>query len=225
MSPATDSHHPSFPAAGASPAISCNGMTAATDARQPRFWRCSVEKYHEMVRRGILGPEDRVELLEGVIVQKMTKYPLHRTVAYRLVKALERSVPHGFYVGSQDPVSLAESEPEPDAVVIRGNSDDYSNRHPASADVALVAEVGDSSLAYDKLDKKNVYAKNGIGVYWIVNLVDWQIEVYSRPAATATGHDYTLCSVFTPADNVPLVIDGRTIAEIPVKSIISGNNV
>ncbi len=222
MSLATDSDYRSLLAAADSPASSCNTLAAVTDGRHPRLWRCSVEKFHAMVRCGILGPEDRVELLEGVIVEKMTKHPLHRTVAYRLVKALESAVPQGFYVESQDPVSLAESEPVPDAAVIRGNSDDYSSRHPGSADVALVAEVADSSLEYDKIDKKRVYAKNGIAVYWIVNLVDGQIEVYSHPATTASGNHYSHCRVFAPADNVPLVIDGRTIAEISAKAIISG---
>jgi Uma2 family endonuclease len=184
------------------------------------LWRCSVEQYHEMTRRGILAPEDRVELLKGLIVQKMTKYPLHRTVAYRLVKVLERSIPRGFYVGAQDPVTLSTSEPEPDAAVIRGNSDDYSNRHPGPADIPLIAEVADSSLSDDRSFKKGIYAENHIAVYWIVNLIDRQIEVYSEPTDTPDGANYARREVFKLADNVPLVIDGRLVAELEVRSII-----
>jgi Uma2 family endonuclease len=184
------------------------------------LWRCSVEQYHEMTRRGIIGLEDRVELLEGIIVQKMTKYPRHRTVAYRLVKVLERNVPRGFYVGAQDPVTLSTSEPEPDAAVIRGNSDDYSERHPGPADVPLIAEVADSSLSDDRSYKKDIYAENHIAVYWIVNLVDRQIEVYTEPATTSAKANYDRREVFKLTDNVPLVIDGQTVAEIAVQSII-----
>lgn len=185
-----------------------------------RLWRCSVEKYHEMGRAGILTDDDRVELLEGWIVDKMTKYPLHRLAAYRLLKVLEKSIPGGFYADGQNPVALAGSEPEPDAVVVRGDSDDFGDRHPGPADVVLLAEVADSSLPYDRDDKKRIYAKNGIAVYWVVNLVDRRIEVYTQPGDGPSGADYARCEIYTLPDNVPLIVDGRKLADIPVRSII-----
>ncbi len=183
-------------------------------------WRWSVEKYHEMVRTGIIVEDDPVELLEGWIVQKMTKSPLHRKVTHALRKVLERCIPEGWYVDSQEPVTLAESEPEPDAVVVRRNSDDFGDRHPGPGDIALEAEVTDSSLPRDRVFKKNIYAAAGIAVYWAINLVDRQIEGYADCIHSPSGPDYARCNVYTPADNVPLVIDSRTVAEIPVRAIL-----
>jgi Uma2 family endonuclease len=173
-----------------------------------------------MVRAGILDEDDPVELLEGWIVEKITKSPLHREVTHSLHKVLERFIPDGWYVDSQEPVTLAESEPEPDAVVVRGNSDDFGERHPGPSDVALVAEVTDSSLPRDRVFKKKIYAAAGIVVYWVVNLVDRRIEVYTDCTKLPAGSDYVRCDIYALADNVPLVVDGRAVAEIPVREIL-----
>ncbi len=121
---------------------------------------------------------------------------------------------------SQEPITLAESEPEPDAVVVRGNSDDFGERHPGPGDVAMVAEVTDSSLPRDRVFKKRIYAAAGIAVYWVVNLVDREIEVYADCTNPPSGPDYARCDKFTLAENVPVVFDGRTVAEIPVRAIL-----
>ena len=115
---------------------------------------------------------------------------------------------------------MARSEPEPDTAVVRGDSEDFGNRHPAPSDLALVAEVADSSLWRDKVFKKNLYAKNGIPVYWLVNLVDWQIEVYTEPTAIADVADYLHCDIYSRTDNMPLMLDGLKVAEIAVRSIL-----
>ncbi|MGA2258889.1 MAG: Uma2 family endonuclease [Thermoguttaceae bacterium] len=141
MSLVTESHHP--PVSLLAPVVD---VASAADASLFSHWRWSVEKYHEMVRAGVLDEDDPVELLEGWIVEKMAKSPLHRKVTHSLRKALEHCVPEGWYVDSQEPVALANSEPGPDAVVVRGNSDDFGERHPGPGDVALVAEVTDSNL-------------------------------------------------------------------------------
>ena len=184
------------------------------------LWRCSVEQYHAMMFKGILGEEDRVELLEGWIVQKMTISPLHRTITGLVRDAIQRHLTDDYFIDSQDPIALAASEPEPDVVVTRGKRLDFIGRHASPGDVALVVEVADSSLWVDRNDKKNSYADNRIAIYWIVNLVDHQIEIYSGPEATPSGPDYANRELFSRADNVPLVIDGQTVAEIAVSSII-----
>ncbi len=184
------------------------------------LWRWSVEKYHEMVRAGIIDEDDPVELLDGWIVKKMTKSPLHRTVTGLLRDVLQRVIPDGWFVDSQDPVTLSASEPEPDAVLVRGNRLDYLDRHPGPSDVALVAEVSDSGLTRQRVFKKSIYAAAGIAVYWVVNLVDRRIEVYSGCTDSASGADYARCDLFGVADNVPLVVEGRVVAEIPVRSIL-----
>jgi Uma2 family endonuclease len=190
--------------------------TAATEM----LWRWSVEKYHEMVRAGIIDEDDRVELLDGWLVKKMTKSPLHRTVTGLLRDVLQGVIPKGWFIDSQDPVTLSASELEPDAVLVRGNRRDYLDHHPGPGDVALVAEVSDSGLSRDRVFKKTIYAAAGIAVYWVVNLVDRRLEVYSGCTRSASGADYARCDLFGIADSVPLVVDGRTVAEIPVCEIL-----
>jgi Uma2 family endonuclease len=184
------------------------------------FWRWSVEKYHEMVRAGILTEDDPVELLDGAIVKKMTKSPLHSTVTGLVHEAVHQYLPKGFFVNSQEPITLAESEPEPDLVIVRGDRLDYLDRHPGPADVILVGEVTDSSLPRDRVYKKSLYAAAGIAVYWIVNLVDRRLEVYSDCTSSVSGADYARSDFYGIEDKVPLVIEGRTVAEIPIREIL-----
>ena len=195
-------------------------VPAAPVAPTVTLWRWSVDKYHEMVRAGIIGEDDHVELLEGWIVKKMTKSPLHRTVTGLLRDCLQRVIPAGWFVDSQDPVTLAASEPEPDVVLVRGSRLDYLDHHPGPGDVALVAEVSDSGLSRDRVFKKSIYAAAGIAVYWVVNLVDRRLEVYSGCTSSASASDYTRCDCFSAGDKVPLVVDGQTVAEIPVAAIL-----
>jgi Uma2 family endonuclease len=143
-------------------------------------WRLTVEQYHEMVRTGILTEDDPVELLEGWLVPKVPKNPLHR-LSTRLIRlALESLVPAGWYVDSQEPVTLADGEPEPDVMIVRGNSRDYRDRHPGPGEVALVVEVADTSLSRDKGLKKRSYARAGIPVYWIMDLNERRLDIYSN---------------------------------------------
>jgi Uma2 family endonuclease len=173
-----------------------------------------------MVRAGIIDEDDPVELLDGWLVKKMTKSPLHRTVTGLLRDVLQKVIPAGWFVDSQDPVTLSASEPEPDVVLVRGSRLDYLDRHPGPGDVALVVEVSDSGLSRDRVFKKSIYAAAGIAVDWVVNLVDRRIEVYSGCTGSASGADYARCDLFAVGDKVPLVVDGRIVAEIPVGSIL-----
>jgi Uma2 family endonuclease len=193
---------------------------AAPAAPAAMLWRWSVEKYHAMVRCGIIDEDDPVELLDGWIIEKMTKSPLHRTVTGLLREVLQRVMPAGWFVDSQDPVTLAASEPEPDAVLVRGNRLDYLDHHPGPGDVALVAEVPDSGLSRDRVFKKAIYAAAGIAVYWVVNLVDRRVEVYSNYTRSASGADYARCDCYAVGDSVPLCVDGRIVAQIAVGKIL-----
>ena len=184
------------------------------------LWRWSVEKYHEMVRAGIIDEDDPVELLDGWIVKKMTKSPLHRLATYLLRETLQRHIPEGWYVDSQEPVTLVASEPEPDVVLVRGSPRDYADHHPGPGNVALVAEVSDSGLTRDRVFKKSIYAAAGIAIYWVVNLVDRRLEIYSGCTSSASGADYARCDCFVVGDKVPLVVDGQTVAEIAVREIL-----
>ena len=156
-------------------------MEAPRIERDLPLVRLSVAQYHAIRDASIFSEDDQIELLEGLLVPKMTKHPPHR-LSTRLVRAaLEAAVGSDYYVDSQEPITLADSEPEPDVVVVRGVPRDYADRHPGATDVALVVEVADDSLERDRSTKLRVYARAGIPQYWIVNLRQRSIEVYGEP--------------------------------------------
>jgi Uma2 family endonuclease len=134
-----------------------------------------------MVDVGILGPGDRVELLEGEIVEMNPEKSRHAAAVDLALDALRRVFGGGVTVRVQHPLALSdESEPEPDLAVVAGSPRDYVGGHPDSA--LLVVEVSDTSLDYDRKRKVFVYAGAGIGEYWIVNLIDGHLEVHRQPS-------------------------------------------
>jgi len=184
------------------------------------IWRLRVDQYHAMIRAGILTPDDPVELLEGWLVYKMPKNPPHR-VATRLTQtALERVVPANWYVDAQAPITLEDSEPEPDLVVVRGTPRLYLDRHPGPAELALVIEVADASLLRDRGAKKRIYARAGIAVYWLINLPDRRCEVYTDPSGVAGEPDYRQRQDYGPTDAVPLIIDGQQVGAVSVADLL-----
>ena len=107
-------------------------------------------------------------------------------------------------MASPSSVTLLTSEPEPDVIVVRGSNDDYVDRHPGPGDVVLVVEVSDTSLRSDQGFKKMIYAKSSLPVYWIVNLIDRRVEVYTDPTGPAEQPDYRHHDDFSGAESVPL---------------------
>jgi Uma2 family endonuclease len=195
--------------------------SARSELSLDRLLPLTVEQYHEMVRAGILSDDDPVELLEGLLVKKMPKNPPHRAVTRGATKLLESLYPSGFYVDSQAPITLASSEPEPDVLVVRGASEQFKERHPGPADLVLVVEVSDSSLQQDRVAKKMVYAGAGISVYWIINLVDRQVEVFTEPTGATESPDYRVAHIYKAGDRVPVSIDQRSIGAIDVKKLLT----
>lgn len=183
------------------------------------FRTFTVAEYHEMIAAGILTDGDPVELLEGYLVLKMPKNPPHESAVRKLNARLVRLAPAGWVVSCQGPVTFAESEPEPDFTLARGAEADYDGRHPGPADVGLVVEVADSSLDRDRTDKVRIYARAGIPVYGVVNLVDRRIEVFTDPA----GPDphYRTTRLFGPGAAVPVELDGGTVGTVPVDQVIA----
>lgn len=180
------------------------------------LWRLGVGQYHAMVEAGILTAEDPVELLDGHLVVKMPKKPPHTAATYLVRKALERLVPRGWLVYVQEPVTLEESEPEPDVHVARGGPRQYLTRHPGPADVGLVVEVADTSLARDRGLKKRLYAEAGIPVYWIVNLVSRKLETYAAPVGT----DYGKAAELAQDEEAVLILDGTEVGGIAVRDLL-----
>ncbi|MEG3874465.1 Uma2 family endonuclease [Microcoleus sp. Z1_B5] len=182
--------------------------------------RLSIEQYHAIIQAGILTDDDSVELLEGWLVFKMPKNPPHR-VTTRLVRtALENILPPGWYVDSQEPITLSNSEPEPDIVVVRGDTRQYLDRHPGAEDIALIIEVSDTTLQRDRTVKKRIYARAGIAIYWIVNLVEGLVEVYSQPLVEVEPSDYSQRLDFGRSAVIPIIIEGIEIGAIAVNSLL-----
>ncbi len=184
------------------------------------IFRLTVERYHRMIELGILGEDDPVELLDGVLVSKMPKNPPHRISVELLRDKIGPLLPIGWFMESQEPVTTGDSEPEPDGSVVRGERRQYHSRHPRASDVGLLAEVSDSTLDADRGPKKRSYAKAGFPTYWIVNLVDRQIEVYTQPSGPTENPDYAQQRIYRAGEAVPLVIDGKEVGAIPVNDLL-----
>lgn len=179
-------------------------------------WRLSVEQYHKMIDAEILDEDDPVELLEGILVTKMAKHPPHRIATQLTRGSLEALTSPGWYADAQEPITLATSEPEPDVTVVRGRRRQHLDHHPGAEDIGLVVEVADSSLALDRGLKKRTYADAGIPVYWIINLAERKVEVYSEPAAS----DYQQRQDYDADAEVPVVLDGQEIGRLAVKDLL-----
>jgi len=184
------------------------------------IWRLSIEQYHAIIQAGILTDDDSVELLEGWLVFKMPKNPPPRATTRLVRTALENILPAGWYVDSQEPITLSNSEPQPDIVVVRGDTRQYVDRHPGAEDIALIIEVADTTLQRDRTVKKRIYARAGISIYWIVNLVEEQVEVYSQPLVEVEQPDYSQRLDFGRSAVIPIIIEGIEMGAIAVDALL-----
>jgi Uma2 family endonuclease len=176
--------------------------------------RFTVDEYHRMIDAGVFGGDERFELLEGWIVAKLTRKPPHDATIELLTDVLRDRLPAGWRVRVQSAITTADSEPEPDLAVVRGGPRDYLKRHPGPADLAMVVEVADSSLADDRSLEARLYARAGIPAYWIVNLVDLRVEVYTDPTGLVASPSYRSERAYGVGDAVPLIVEGREVARI-----------
>jgi Uma2 family endonuclease len=155
-----------------------------------------------------------VELIRGEIVTKMPVGKLHGALVKRLNQLLVLRL-HGLAViGVQDPIVLPDSQPEPDLTVLRPRDDFYASSKPTAADVRLVIEVADSSLAFDRENKLSLYALAGIEEYWIVNVDERKVEAYRQPRSTGeySWHtDFSMNDRFSPIAFPELILSGSDI--------------
>ena len=186
-----------------------------TPAADP-IWRLTVDQYHAMIDTGILSSDSPVELVEGILLQKMSKKPPHSFATEEARAALVSVLPAGWCVRAQEPITLADSEPEPVIAVACGSNRDYINRHPGPGDIALIVEVSDSTLARDRGIKLRMYARAGIREYWIVDLFGRCLEVHTDPQ----GESYRALTVLFTNDAIPVVIGGSQVGVIPVSSLL-----
>jgi len=189
-------------------------------ASQAGFRRWSVAEYHRFIELGILNEYDRVELLEGNVVNKMAHNPPHDAAVQKLTKRFVRLAPEGWEARIQLAVTLVDSEPEPDAVLASGDESAFNSHHPTAPEIGLVVEVSDSSLSIDRRDKGRIYSHANLPIYWIVNIVDRQIEVYTDPRPNDAIPSYGSRVDYKSGDAVPFILDGNLIAQILVNDIL-----
>jgi Uma2 family endonuclease len=169
-----------------------------------RLW--TAEEYERAGELGVFKPEERLELIEGEILVKMSPQgSRHAVVLHLVAQALQAVFFDGYAIRMQTPLALGPANrPEPDVAVVTGTIRQYLTAHPTTA--TLVVEVSDTTLALDRTLKAQVYAGAGIPEYWIVNLVDNVLEVYRDPAPdpdNAGRHRYNCVTNY---------VGGQTIA-------------
>jgi Uma2 family endonuclease len=181
----------------------------------------TVEKYEAMVASGVFTKQDRFVLIEGQLVEKMTNNPPHTVVTMLCAGAIHRALPPGWHAREEKPVRIPgrSSEPEPDVAVARGEPRDWFKQHPGPGDIAQVVEVADSSVAEDRA-LVPTYGGGDIPYYWLLNIPDRQVELYSGPSGANPPFGYRHCEVLKPGQEVPLVIDGREVARIAVDDLL-----
>jgi Uma2 family endonuclease len=179
-----------------------------------------LAEYHTLAEMGWFEGQ-RVELIEGEIIEMSPQKEPHFQSILLILDVLQLAFGPGHSVRPQGPLSLATaSEPEPDVAVVRGTPRDYT-AHPTTA--LLVVEVSESSLAYDRGDKASLYAKAGIADYWILNLIDRQLEVRRNPGPDASqthGYGYADVTILGETESIAPLAAPQSI--VAVRDLLPG---
>ena len=176
--------------------------------------RFTADEYHQMAEAGVLQDDDRVELIEGEIVDMTPIGSRHGAVVDRLNHALVRSCGDRAIVRIQGSIRLGlHSEPQPDVVLLRPRPDYYAAALPGAESVLLLIEVGDTSLAYDRGVKLRLYARAGVREVWLVDLEENHVEVHLEP----TQDGYRRSETRGPGDRlVPTAVGGVSLSPVEI---------
>jgi Uma2 family endonuclease len=148
--------------------------------------RLTVDEYYRMAEAGVLAPGARVELIEGEVVDMAPIGTWHASTVKKLIALLSAATQGHAIVAVQDPLRLSDaSEPQPDLMLLRPRTDFYAQAHPGPADVLLLIEVSDSTAAYDRGIKLDLYAKHGVAEVWIVDLDNNVVRFFRHGDGTA----------------------------------------
>jgi Uma2 family endonuclease len=199
-------------------------MSTMTPTQPPSRWiqnrlaRLTVDQYEAMVNSGVFTKHDQFTLINGLLVAKTPKSPRHTYIAKNLARKLKGLIPSGWDFRIEDAVRLPDSEPEPDLSMARGDIEDYAERHPEPADLAIVVEVAASNVSEDR-QMADVYGPAGIPVYWIVNVKARQVEVYTLLKRQGIPR-YGKPRIFKTGQSVPLIVEGREVGRIAAADIL-----
>jgi Uma2 family endonuclease len=197
-----------------------------TQARPPSSsgivpYRLTARQFEQMIDAGVFRDEDHVELLGGLLVDTMVKKDPHNFSVGELAQAFRDLLTPDWIVREEKSVILGRFwRPEPDVAVARGPRDRYRSRAPRRVDLGLLAEVADASYPKDRGTKWCKYAASGVAVYWIVNLLQRQIEVYTSPSGRGKAAAYQDVRTYGADDEVPVVLDGRELGRIKVGDVL-----
>ena len=165
----------------------------------PAKTRISVARYQKMVAAGVLTGDDRIELIEGEMIDMAPIGSKHAAITARLTKLFILAAGDDAILSPGGPVNLGDfSEPQPDLLLLRQRADYYSGKIPEAADVLLIIEVSDTTLRYDQTVKWALYARYGISEYWVVDVEARLIQVHRDPKESG----YTQSLVFAQADTL-----------------------
>lgn len=187
---------------------------------QSSFRKFTLAEYHKGIATGVLIDGEPYELLEGHLVLKMSRGIPHDSIIQVLTERFVRLAPVGWEPRVRSAITLANNgEPEPDFALVRGDEATFRTRHPSPADIGPVAEVSDRSLIIDRDDKGSIYAANGIPVYWVVNVPEKLVEVYTQPTGTGDAAAYTKRADCAPGAAVPGTLDGTPVGTVGAADI------
>ncbi|CAN5805155.1 Uma2 family endonuclease [soil metagenome] len=168
-------------------------LTGNFNGQTVKLRQITVEEYDAMIENGVFDENDRVELLNGAIVEKMPKGSKHSAATYRIAKDFFKTFDELAIVRIQDPILLDDfSEPEPDIVLAVPRADEYENSHPTPDEIYLILEVSDSTLGYDRNTKGEAYSRAGIRQYLVLNIQEKTLEDYREPSADGFQSKQTL---------------------------------
>lgn len=175
-------------------------MTALTTKR------FTIEEYHRLGELGFFTPDERVELIRGEIIKMPTKNTPHSFCNTRLWQELFKLLRESATLRVQEPIILPpDSEPQPDVAIVRNRDDNYISSHPMPDDIFLIIEISDATLKFDRKTKLSLYAQANILHYWIFNLIDNYLEIYSQPYQdTQKKFNYRHKQIALPNETIPL---------------------
>jgi Uma2 family endonuclease len=152
----------------------------------------SLEDYHNLIDNGLLADKN-VELLEGELIEMSPESPLHSYVTRTGTQYLREKLKGLALIIEAHPITLNNSEPEPDIAIVKPLSHGYKNRHPFAEDIFCLIEISNKTLNYDLNDKKRIYAKEGIKEYWVADINNRQIHVFLNPE----NNDYSVSKIIS----------------------------
>lgn len=155
--------------------------------------RLSVKDFLRIAEAGVFAPGERIELIDGDMVDMAPIGVGHAWMVSELVRLLYRMVPDEVVISPQNPLELGErSLPQPDIQLLRPRADGYETRHPGPEDLYLLVEVSDTTLDYDRKEKVPLYASHGVAEVWVVDLNGRRVHVYRRPDAGSRCYAETI---------------------------------